>query len=586
MKCKILIVCLCFQFVSTSLAQVSTDGLVAYYPFNGNANDESGKGNNGVVNGAILTEDRNGNSNSAYHFDGSDDFIEVADADNLHMTDDMSISLWFKSSGTDSFSGLVIKASDDAIRAGYLVYLDANKFGSFGVIFNHQTDVYKTAKSTYSLTDDEWHHLVGIYNGEVIRIYVDCQLEQEVEYSVGADTNSESLYIGYDPDTYGGSRYFTGDIDDVMIFNRAIDINEVMELCEDNYISISGDNEVCQGVQGLIYTVQSIDDAVNYTWSYSGTGVSVLNNDNSASLNFDNNATSGNLTVEVETSDGTMLNSELFYIDVNLLPGGSYEILGEEEVCRGESESSYSIPEIDNATSYVWDFDGDGVTIENYANEILADFGEGATSGYLSVYGKNSCGIGDTSELYVNVLSAPEAAGELEGDNTICLGENGLSYSIPEIENASTYFWQYDGEGATIIGNSNEVSLSFSTEASSGYLSAYGYNSCGEGEASSLYINVISCTTGDGFSTIRIPNSFSPNGDNINDLFVIQGLVENATFIVFSRNGKKLYETNNYQNDWDGVDVDGNVLSTGTYWCVIKIPGISTPHKGFVYLKR
>ena len=46
------------------------DGLVAYYPFNGNANDESGNGNHGIVDGAALSMDRFGNLNSAYLFDG------------------------------------------------------------------------------------------------------------------------------------------------------------------------------------------------------------------------------------------------------------------------------------------------------------------------------------------------------------------------------------------------------------------------------------------------------------------------------------------------------------------------------------
>ena len=50
---------------------VPTDGLVAWYPFNGNANDESGNGNNGSVSGASITSDRNGNQ-SAFHFNGNE----------------------------------------------------------------------------------------------------------------------------------------------------------------------------------------------------------------------------------------------------------------------------------------------------------------------------------------------------------------------------------------------------------------------------------------------------------------------------------------------------------------------------------
>lgn len=56
-------------------AQIPTNGLVAYYPFNGNANDESGNGNNGIIHGATLTTDRCGKTDSAYYFNGISNFI-------------------------------------------------------------------------------------------------------------------------------------------------------------------------------------------------------------------------------------------------------------------------------------------------------------------------------------------------------------------------------------------------------------------------------------------------------------------------------------------------------------------------------
>jgi len=59
------------------------DGLVAYYRFNGNANDDSGNGNHGTVHGAVPCQDRAGQANSAYCFDGVDDFIEVASSASL-----------------------------------------------------------------------------------------------------------------------------------------------------------------------------------------------------------------------------------------------------------------------------------------------------------------------------------------------------------------------------------------------------------------------------------------------------------------------------------------------------------------------
>ena len=101
---KLLFVLLFLSVLSVNAqvpSYVPTNGLVAYYPFNGNANDASGNGNNGVVNGATLTSDRNGNVENAYNFDGSN-FISVSDNDLLDLTNDFTISSWFNPS---SFPG-------------------------------------------------------------------------------------------------------------------------------------------------------------------------------------------------------------------------------------------------------------------------------------------------------------------------------------------------------------------------------------------------------------------------------------------------------------------------------------------------
>ena len=81
MKYYSLFIILLFSIDATLVAQIPSyivqDSLVAWYPFNGNANDETGNGNNGIVYGAILTADKDGNENSAYSFDGVDDYIEI-----------------------------------------------------------------------------------------------------------------------------------------------------------------------------------------------------------------------------------------------------------------------------------------------------------------------------------------------------------------------------------------------------------------------------------------------------------------------------------------------------------------------------
>ena len=81
------------SFTTTEESALPTDGLIAYYPFNGNANDESGNSNNGTVNGATLTSDRNGNANSAYSFDGINDYIEINNP--FYNNDEITFTAWF-----------------------------------------------------------------------------------------------------------------------------------------------------------------------------------------------------------------------------------------------------------------------------------------------------------------------------------------------------------------------------------------------------------------------------------------------------------------------------------------------------------
>ncbi len=88
LACAAFVALLCFGFANASFAS-----LVAYYPFNGNANDESGNGDNGTVFGATLTTDRFGNTNSAYAFDGTDDFIKASGSG--LPTGARTVILWF-----------------------------------------------------------------------------------------------------------------------------------------------------------------------------------------------------------------------------------------------------------------------------------------------------------------------------------------------------------------------------------------------------------------------------------------------------------------------------------------------------------
>ena len=104
-------------FVGPAHADLN-DGLVAYYPFNGNAKDESGNGNHGAVNGATLTEDRFGNIDSAYHFDGNS-YIVVPNSPALESpSDQYSVAVWANTEAWyGGLSSLVCRCTGISIQA-------------------------------------------------------------------------------------------------------------------------------------------------------------------------------------------------------------------------------------------------------------------------------------------------------------------------------------------------------------------------------------------------------------------------------------------------------------------------------------
>ena len=109
-----------------SFSQVNlASGLVAYYPFNGDANDASGNGNNAVFNNATLTNDYLGNANSAYHFNGINTYMKVLNSASLNMATQMSIALKVKPLGF--YTGpcyhniMVMKGDADYLSGNYFL---------------------------------------------------------------------------------------------------------------------------------------------------------------------------------------------------------------------------------------------------------------------------------------------------------------------------------------------------------------------------------------------------------------------------------------------------------------------------------
>ena len=213
---------------------VPDTSLVAYYPFNGNANDESGNGNDGIVSGATLTNDRFGKSDSAYLFSGYD-FIDIPDDTTLDITGSLSISLWYQYQGKESDWGRIISKAIEGNEAPYLCW---------GLTLNDNDEYHQKVTMTANLTSedwsycgastifefDEWYHICGVFdtlartNSIFINGSRECLTNISFDHLVTSDMD---LQIGNDPVSFQG---VVGAIDDVMIFNRSLSDHEIGSL--------------------------------------------------------------------------------------------------------------------------------------------------------------------------------------------------------------------------------------------------------------------------------------------------------------------------------------------------------------------
>lgn len=214
-------------------SEAPTAGLVAYYTFSGNANDESGTGNNGTVNGAAPTTDRFGNANAAYSFDGVDDYIEVSNSSSLNFSTSFSASFWSKMSvwadGNNIARGIISKKPNDG-SSGYVFYKDGFHQNKINFRLKGSSAAGDYMPSNSNVTINVWEFWSMSYNATSgqVKLYKNGALDKEYNNGVIGDlTNNVPLHIGRSQ-TWSG--HFSGSLDDIRIYNRALTDAEVQAI--------------------------------------------------------------------------------------------------------------------------------------------------------------------------------------------------------------------------------------------------------------------------------------------------------------------------------------------------------------------
>ena len=207
-----------------------TSGLMAFYPFNGNANDASGNGNNATVrgNGLTLTTDRFDNPNAAYHFDFSS-FMVAPRSASLEPPSALTISAWVQPDRVIAPQGqtVILTKRIDAHAAPWNSYILV--LGERGqAMFCLTTSGIQTCiEDIAALKPNAWTHVAGTYDGAAMRLFVNGRLVVSGPKSGTIQYSDLGLLIGATP--YPAER-FLGKIDDVRIYNRALSDSEVLQL--------------------------------------------------------------------------------------------------------------------------------------------------------------------------------------------------------------------------------------------------------------------------------------------------------------------------------------------------------------------
>jgi hypothetical protein len=226
--------------INMLIAQVPTyvpsNGLLAWYPFSGNANDESGNGNNGTVNGATLTTDRFGSINNSYQFIENTDMISISNT--AINPQDFTISGWCKLNSPfvyTTFNILEVANIDYTTLGGFGLRMDQNDnfygqgkykvyayagLSGFGPLSSNSLDLNFTSN---------WNHFVVTKQNGIITLYINNQLISSIPFTGQIDFTNAWLQIG-NRQNINNNPLSSRKIDDIGIWNRALTLGEINNL--------------------------------------------------------------------------------------------------------------------------------------------------------------------------------------------------------------------------------------------------------------------------------------------------------------------------------------------------------------------
>ncbi len=435
-------------------AQVPTNGLIAYYPFNaGSTADLSGNGNNGTNYGATLTTDHLGNPNSAYRFNGNGQYIEVPHSSTFNFSSNqMSISMWVKVEAfpPGSFTSIAVskQSGSGTTQSGFNINQGSQT--SFGLLLSSGgANFGGSTVPSNSTTLNTFRHVVFTYDGTTARAYLNGTISQTSSSqtaTIGA--NTVPLRLGKANWVNINAVDFTGVLDDIAIYNRVLTPQEVSSIyssCPNTSATINPQSSTtfCQGGSVLLQA----SSGSSYSWSTGATSQSIT-------------ATQSN-TYSVTVTDGNGCTATASRtVTVNPTPTAVINASGATTFCQGGSVSLTAT----GGGNYSWSTGATSqsitVTQSNTYSVTVTD-GNGCTATASRIVTVNSNPTVSFSLPTYTSINAPSFAmnGNPSGGSYTGAGVNGSNFNPSNaglgLKNVS--YTYTDGNGCIGVSSSNTI---------------------------------------------------------------------------------------------------------------------------------
>jgi hypothetical protein len=466
------------NIINEGNAQAPTNGLVAYYPFNGTPNDGSGNNRNGTISGGVaLTTDRLGNPNQAYAFNGSNGYINISNWSILSGNASRTMMLWFRTSLPTNAQYFLSWGTWEISKYSAIGTYLGNTTRNLGFIgWGNELSV----SEQFQYYDNQWHFIAATFDGSTLSLFLDGVFIQSKTTTLNT-TLSTWMRIGlnYDRD------YFNGSLDEVRIYNRALTTNEIKQTYIAEAPTTSTAEVLRLGTDRFIHTTGT---ANTFMGRFAGNGITtgVGSTFMGAGAGLDN--TSGTNNTFVGNSSGRFNTSGSYNTYLGYDAG--WRSNGNFNVTIGRSAGGWATN--GNNNSYIGYYAGTGTetqpntgvsntflgfvsgkinSIGSYNTFLGSNTGEFNTSGNDNTFVGHAAGSKNTTGTSNSFLGLYSGLNTTTGGNNTFVGRS--SGEANTIGNNNTYLGHAAGLKSTISSNNIFSGFYAGSENITGFQNAY-----------------------------------------------------------------------------------------------------------------